>query len=150
MKIFVIDLAPIALKRHRVTTRGGRIKCYDMQVEEKRQFASEVRSQLDKNTVLPLYVPEISLRVEFEFYCQMTQKRLQSPEKYENTYVFTKPDLSNYIKFIEDALSKVIWYDDNQIVEIAAKKVYSEYPKVIVKVGEADGGRTTQKNMFKM
>ena len=45
-----------------------------------------------------------------------------------------KPDISNLIKFTEDALNEVLWEDDSCISEITAKKVYSEEPKTIITV----------------
>lgn len=38
-----------------------------------------------------------------------------------------KPDIDNLIKGAFDAVNKIIWKDDNQVVEVNASKVY-EYP----------------------
>lgn len=46
----------------------------------------------------------------------------------------TKPDCDNYIKSILDALNKVAYYDDSQIVRVVCEKHYSEYPKTVVKI----------------
>lgn len=45
-----------------------------------------------------------------------------------------KPDISNLIKFTEDALNEILWEDDSVIAEIKAKKIYSEEPKTIITV----------------
>ncbi|PZX07590.1 endodeoxyribonuclease RusA [Psychrobacillus insolitus] len=45
-----------------------------------------------------------------------------------------KPDLDNLVKGIKDGLSKVIWHDDAQIVEMNVRKFYSENPRAVVKV----------------
>ncbi|MDH5477803.1 MAG: RusA family crossover junction endodeoxyribonuclease [Nitrospinota bacterium] len=52
----------------------------------------------------------------------------------DRTVPMVKPDLSNYIKAIEDALSGIVFRDDALIVEISAKKVYSLTPQVSVEV----------------
>ena len=45
-----------------------------------------------------------------------------------------KPDMDNILKIIADALNKVAYYDDKQIVECSIKKYYSNAPKVIVEI----------------
>lgn len=43
-----------------------------------------------------------------------------------------RPDLDNLVKSILDGLNGVAYLDDNQVVEINAKKVYSETPETVV------------------
>jgi Holliday junction resolvase RusA-like endonuclease len=50
-----------------------------------------------------------------------------------------KPDIDNVSKFI-DALNLVVWSDDAQIVELSARKFYSESPALIVTVEEIATG----------
>jgi Holliday junction resolvase RusA-like endonuclease len=45
-----------------------------------------------------------------------------------------RPDLSNVIKQIEDAINGVVFTDDALIVEIRARKVYGIQPKVVITV----------------
>jgi len=40
----------------------------------------------------------------------------------------TRPDIDNQIKMVMDALNKVAWYDDSQVVDIHAVKVYGITP----------------------
>lgn len=46
----------------------------------------------------------------------------------------SKPDCSNYLKGVEDALNKVVWRDDSQIVTLTVRKWYSNRPRTIVKI----------------
>lgn len=53
-------------------------------------------------------------------------KRVQHPT--------TRPDLSNFIKTIEDALTGVVYRDDSQIVALTAIKRYGPEPGVSIRV----------------
>ena len=54
----------------------------------------------------------------------------------------TKPDTSNMVKAIEDAMNGVAFVDDAQIVRLFATKLYAEVPGVDVRVEafEPQGG----------
>lgn len=47
-----------------------------------------------------------------------------------------KPDADNIIKIICDALNKIAYKDDTQIVELDFKKVYGDMEKVVVEIEE--------------
>lgn len=47
-----------------------------------------------------------------------------------------KPDLDNYEKSFLDALKGVFWNDDSQICHIDAWKLYSDRPRISIKVKE--------------
>lgn len=49
-------------------------------------------------------------------------------------YPIVKPDLDNVAKAILDALNGIVYKDDNQVVELHIKKLYSDDPKVVVKI----------------
>lgn len=40
----------------------------------------------------------------------------------------TRPDLSNYVKLLEDALNGIAWEDDGQIAKIGAAKLWAAGP----------------------
>ena len=50
-----------------------------------------------------------------------------------------KPDLDNCIKSITDSLNTIAYKDDSQIVEITARKFYSNEPRAVVGI-EVIGG----------
>jgi len=49
----------------------------------------------------------------------------------------SRPDLDNIIKVVMDALNHICWHDDAVVVQIAARKVYSETPRLVVEVEPA-------------
>ncbi|MDT7018261.1 RusA family crossover junction endodeoxyribonuclease [Levilactobacillus namurensis] len=48
-----------------------------------------------------------------------------------------KPDASNYLKLVEDALTGIVWEDDNLITDVSCHKYYSDEPRIEVTVTEA-------------
>jgi len=47
-----------------------------------------------------------------------------------------KPDIDNIIKICLDALNKLAYDDDNQVVELTMLKVYSLTPRVVINIWE--------------
>jgi len=70
---------------------------------------------------------------------KFSKKKLAEAE--EGTLrLVTKPDVDNYVKGIKDALNKVIWNDDSQVVDLTVSKFYSESPRVEVLVEKLHPG----------
>lgn len=49
-----------------------------------------------------------------------------------------KPDCDNIAKIILDALNKIAYKDDSQVIELSVKKLYSEKAKVLVHIEEIE------------
>ena len=81
--------------------------------------------------------PKGALSVSFTFVRPMpksfTKKQREMALKFEILPI-KKPDLSNYLKSTEDALNKILWDDDNAIVQELPMKIFGMKPKVIVEV----------------
>ena len=69
----------------------------------------------------------LSLRVEFY---------LLQPKSVRRQYPAVKPDLSNLLKAVEDALNGLLWTDDSRIVELVVHKHYGNPSRVEVAVQE--------------
>jgi Holliday junction resolvase RusA-like endonuclease len=54
-----------------------------------------------------------------------------------------KPDASNILKIIEDALNKVAYDDDSQIVDVAITKEYSMNPRIYLELWEVNNEQIT-------
>ena len=52
-------------------------------------------------------------------------RKPQATSKHER-YHAKRPDIDKLIRAIMDALTSVIWYDDGQVVSVAAEKRYSD------------------------
>lgn len=51
-----------------------------------------------------------------------------------------RPDIDNFIKAIFDSLNGICWIDDAQVVELHAAKMYSDKPRVVVRVEQTTIG----------
>ncbi len=58
---------------------------------------------------------------------------IQRPKSVKREHPEVKPDLSNYIKGVEDAMNKLVYTDDSKIVGYTGcLKAYSEIPRIAV------------------
>lgn len=49
-----------------------------------------------------------------------------------------KPDMDNVVKAIADSLNSIAYHDDTQIVDCQVRKFYSDEPRVVVTIQEAE------------
>ena len=54
----------------------------------------------------------------------------------EEKPVVKKPDADNIIKIVLDALNQIAWRDDSQVFDVQCVKLYSQNPRVVVKIEE--------------
>lgn len=82
-----------------------------------------------------------ALTVEMDIYREIpkstsNKRRLMKNEKAIRPIV--KPDVDNYTKGILDALNGIIYKDDSQVVDLTARKYYSDNPRVEVEIIEVE------------
>ena len=86
---------------------------------------------------------EGSLRVDIGFYISMPKSwSKKKKESKESSYCDNNADVDNYLKAILDSLNEGVYVDDRQIVEISARKIYSNKPCIKFKykpIGDKDG-----------
>lgn len=111
---YVIHGPPIPLARPRF---GKNNVVYDSQKIQKQTVAFYIKL-LHKNNE-PL---EGSLHMDIKFF-------IKNPRRNKKVWHDVKPDLSNLIKFYEDACIGILYNDDKQISEIIASKIYDENPR---------------------
>lgn len=137
---FEFDIEPVEQARPRATRMGKGIRLYDPKRVAifKRQLGMLARQQMLDRGLEPFDGP---LEVCMEFYrpvqASISQKELT--RRLSGVHRPTvKPDLSNYIKALEDGLNGIIWVDDNRIVQIVAEKKYSDRPRIVIEVNKVD------------
>ena len=138
---FRIDGTPVAQGRPRATTVNGRVKMYDPPKSRayKKQVELIGRSYMAKNQLKPLTG---ALRVTIQCYFKppksYSKKRLKAIESRQELYT-KKPDADNLGKAPTDALNKICFEDDAQIVEKIVTKQYAQEDYTEITIEEVEG-----------
>lgn len=135
---FAILGEPVAQGRPRAgKTRRGKTVLYDP--KKSRDFKTYVKLSASQHAPKnPLQGP-IHLEVSiFRPIPKSFSKKKTAKAEARLLRPTTKPDSSNYVKLIEDALNGVIWKDDSQIVSLVVHKFYSQKPRVNIRVNEIE------------
>ena len=100
----------------------------------KQQLGYLARQAMQERGLEP-YDGPLEVRMEFYRPVQASISNKERARRLSGVHRPTvKPDLSNYIKALEDALNGIIWADDNCIVGLMAEKFYAEEPHLMVEV----------------
>lgn len=123
--IIEIDGDPIPWQR----ARRNKNVYYDPQFIAKKNFAWIVKGQF---TEKPLEHP---LKVSFSFFFKMPDSwSKKKKSRMIGLPHIQKPDLSNLLKFSEDALNEIVWTDDRIISYESAKKRWADKSKTIIEI----------------
>ena len=60
--------------------------------------------------------------------------RVRRPKTVKRDYPTVAPDLDKYIRGVLDALTGIAYQDDSQVIDIKAKKVYSDIAGADIKI----------------
>jgi Holliday junction resolvase RusA-like endonuclease len=126
---------PIAKARPRFYRRGNFVGVFNPQETIESRFLYEVKTQWGRG---PLEGP---LKVKCRFCMPIpkstSKKKVELMLAGEIQHT-SRPDLSNLIKFFEDACNFVLWKDDSQIVTLIASKFYDLEPKTEIEIEEGE------------
>ena len=133
---FDIPGQPIGQGRPKFSTINGHARAYDP--EKSRNYKAYVRllaTQAMKDRGFTMIEGPCCLSINAYFEVPKSKSKkfreaalngLERPTK--------KPDLSNIIKVIEDALNGLVYKDDSSIVSLKIQKYYSEFPRVEIEI----------------
>ncbi|WP_413789638.1 RusA family crossover junction endodeoxyribonuclease [Metabacillus rhizosphaerae] len=133
---FVIPGEAVAQGRPRASiNRRGKIQVRDP--EKSKDFKSYVKLLASQNRpkVLLSGPLAVELRVYKPILKSFTLKEKEAAKQGIKRPI-TKPDLDNHAKGVLDAMNKIIYKDDAQIVDLVVSKFYSDYPRVEVFIKE--------------
>ena len=138
--MFEIPGSPIGQGRPKFSTINGHAKAYDP--EKSRNYKAYVRmlaTQAMKDSGFTMIEGPCVLRIDAYFEVPKSKsKKFREAALSGLEYPTKKPDLSNIIKGIEDALNGLAYKDDALIVKLGVVKLYSEIPRVEVTLIEWD------------
>lgn len=130
---FTVYGEPVAQGRPRFSTQGGFTRAYDP--KKSSDFKQYVR--LVASEIAPTELLSEALQVTVDVYRTIPKsfsKKKTEMAKSGALRPTSKPDVDNYVKGIKDALNKVIWKDDSQIVTLTVRKWYSDKPRIEIEV----------------
>lgn len=129
--MYVIHAEPFQQERVRasVSKMGKKsiVKMYDP--PRSKQYKKVIQQQVLSQSPS---IMEGNLKLQVTFYVKIPKSYSKKQRKAIEEGLLLpnkKPDLSNYIKILEDALNGICYKDDSQIVEIHAQKQYSDNPR---------------------
>ena len=136
MVTFKVDADPVGKQRARYAKRGNFVQTYTP--DKTRNYESLIKEAAIEamGSSEPLETPvTLYLYIRAPIPKSLPKKRmeaclngLEKPIK--------KPDASNVLKSVEDAMNGVVYKDDSQIVNIHVSKVYSSQSGVDICVKE--------------
>ena len=136
MVTFKVDANPVGKQRARYAKRGNFVQTYTP--DKTRNYESLIKEAaiqaMGSNEILETPV-NLYLYIRAPIPQSYSKKRseacLNGSEK-----PIKKPDASNVLKSVEDAMNGVVYKDDSQIVNIHVAKVYSSLSGVDICVKE--------------
>lgn len=124
---FIIPGIPIPWKSH----AGFGRRSFNPRFLEKKYVQAHLRQQF-KDEML---AGPVCVRYEFRFPIPTSASKIRKKQMAENVMKHMKrPDITNCIKFYEDALKEIVIVDDARVVEMSAAKFYDAEPHTIIEV----------------
>lgn len=137
MRYFSLSGTPVGKGRARVTHTG-----HAFTPKKTRDYENAVKiAYLEANKDKPPFEKDVPLKLVL--WCgypipKSDSKKKRADKLYGITRPTVKPDLSNVLKSVEDALNGIAYSDDSQITELCVCKFYAEYPVIHVWIETPD------------
>jgi Holliday junction resolvase RusA-like endonuclease len=106
-------------------------RAYNPRREEKKRAQSYIRSTYKGDII------NVPVSTSYFFWFPIptgTSKKMREKMISGNLQHVKRPDLSNCVKFLEDALKGIIIADDNQVCQLIAHKGYSDNPRSSISI----------------
>ena len=133
---FEIEGKPVGKGRPRFKRMGNFVQTYTP--EKTAEYEKLVRLRFQNAGGV---ITDNPVRVEIAAFFappKSTRKRDKAEMLANRILPMKKPDVDNIAKIILDALNKIAYKDDSQVIELSVKKIYSDAAKVCVHIEEID------------
>lgn len=136
---FLFDIEPIQQQRPRARRMSKGVMLYDPKKVKQFKIAvgNMAKEQMKQNEWERLEDRPLMLDVTFYRPIQQSISKAEHDRRARHEVLpIVKPDNSNYLKSLEDALNGIVWKDDALITDIRARKRYAEQPRIEIEVEE--------------
>ncbi len=136
--LFEVIGQPQGKQRARVTIRGGFAKAYTPEKTASYEnlimlsFVTALHGNKTPFWECPL---EIKIKAFYAIPKSFSKKKQQAAID-SQIRPTTKPDIDNVVKCVCDALNKVAYKDDTQVIRLSAEKYYGDEPKLCIEIKE--------------
>ena len=136
---FTVSGCPVGKGRPKFSTFNGHATAYTP--AKTVNYENLVKLSYQQQCEGKPYSKDIPLRAEIIAYfpmpksISMKRRKMMLEGKIRHT---KKCDSDNLAKSILDALNGIAFYDDSQVCELSVSKLYSDNPRVIVRISEVD------------
>ena len=135
---FTIPGKPVAKGRPRASSAGGFAKMYADKKTAIYENLVRLKAEVEMNGAPPFTGPIIFEVVAYVQIPVSKTKKIQEAMRTGLMHPTGKSDLDNYVKSCSDGCNAVVFADDAQIVELHAKKVFSDRPRLWVRATELE------------
>jgi Holliday junction resolvase RusA-like endonuclease len=125
---FFVRMDPIAQGRPKFSSVGGFTRAYDPKKSRDAKSYIRLAAVEALKGKPPMEGPLVVKITSVKPIPKAASKKKTKEMLDERIVPITKPDVSNYLKLVEDALNGVAWRDDSQIVDCASGKRYGLVP----------------------
>lgn len=129
---FQVPGNPVPQPRPRITTRGRHGHAYTPKSHPIHAYRQAIAAAALAAGATPTDAAPITLIVDLVFARPKSHFRKAGLKP--DAPRLPRPDCSNCLKGIEDALNGVAWVDDSQLGRVVIEKTYGEHPGTTVRI----------------